>query len=202
MTLGQGATVENVIQEIMKILCMTGGKSVACDVGGSTSLQDAVDHAALWFEGKVSLFLVDDIWPVVDCKTGFLMDLRQLLRDSLESRMAISTRSTVIAQYAGAVVMFEARDPLSSVSEKIFMAHATSGLCSASVVEGSCKAGSSILKILRICAGLPIALAVTGCAVAFLSRMHGDFESACGLQHGWRRRQVVSEMRKRWRVQR
>ncbi len=138
-----------------------------------------MDHAAPWFEGKVCLFLVDDIWPVVDCKTGFLTDLRQLLRESPESRMAISTRSTTIGQCAGAVVMFEARDPLGIVSEEMFMAHATSGICRASVVKGTSNARSSILKILRICAGLPIALAVTGCAVAYLSRAHGDFESAC-----------------------
>ncbi len=75
--------------------------------------------------------------------------------------------------------MFEAREPLSSVSEKIVMAHATSGMCKASVAKGTSKAGSSILKILRKCAGLPIALAVTGCAVSFLSQAHGNFESAC-----------------------
>ncbi len=46
MNLGQVATVENVIREIVKILCMTGGKSIEGAVGGSTCLQVAVDHAA------------------------------------------------------------------------------------------------------------------------------------------------------------
>ncbi len=50
-----------------------------------------------------------------------LADLRQLLRESRTSRMAISTRSTTIARCAGAVVKFGARDALGSVSEQMFM---------------------------------------------------------------------------------
>ncbi len=95
--------------------------------------------------------------------------------------MAISTRSTAIAHCAGAVVMFEARDPLNNVSEEFF--HGTCyqwqwhlwRFCS----KGNFKRKNSILKILRIFAGLPIALAVIGCALAYLSRAHVDFESAC-----------------------
>ncbi len=46
MNLGQVAAVENVIQEIVKILCLTGGKSIEGAVVGSTCLQGAADHAA------------------------------------------------------------------------------------------------------------------------------------------------------------
>ncbi len=106
MTLGQGATVEVVIREIVKILCITGGKSVAVDVGAVPPCGMLWIMRLLGLKTRYAFFLVDDIWPVVDCRTGFLTDLRQLLRESSESRMAISTRSTVIAQCAGAVVMF------------------------------------------------------------------------------------------------
>ncbi len=48
-------------------------------------------------------------------------DLQQLLRESSESRMAVSTRSVNIAVEAGSIVNFGARDPLGPVSVAIFM---------------------------------------------------------------------------------
>ncbi len=96
-----------------------------------------------------------------------MADLRQLLRESRTSRMAISTRSTTIARCAGAVVNFGARDALGSVSEQMFMAHATRGVCAETFGNQSAEVRNSVQKILWICAGLPIALAVTGSAVAF-----------------------------------
>ncbi len=91
------------------------------------TLREAVDAAVLWFQGRVCLFLVDDLWPTKTYKTCFLLDLRQLLRDSPASPMAISTRSIDIAECAGAVVQFGAREPFSTVSLNIFMAHVTRG---------------------------------------------------------------------------
>ncbi len=61
MTLGQGATAQIVIRELVKILGTTGGKSVAAVVDSCTSLLDAVDYAAHWFQQRVCLFLVDDV---------------------------------------------------------------------------------------------------------------------------------------------
>ncbi len=95
--------------------------------------------------------------------------------------MAISTRSMKIAQCAGSLVEFGARDPLGSVSEEMFMAHATHGTSVRITACQNPEIRSSVHKILRICAGLPIALAVTGSAVAFafLSITPSDFEKAC-----------------------
>ncbi len=93
--------------------------------------------------------------------------------------MVISTRSTTIAECAGAMVRFGARDPFGNEPEQMFMAHATSGLQGDTVVGRDSTAWKSILKILKICGGLPIALAITGSAVAFLSCSHGNFDRAC-----------------------
>ncbi len=154
----------------------------------------------LWFENRVCLFLVDDIWPAKNGKTSFFdRTLRQLLRESPESRMAISTRSTTIAQCAGSVVKFGARDALGLVSEKMFMAHATRGT---SVQMSACRNAeirSSVQKILYICGGLPIALAVTGSAVSFLTITHGDFETACdAYARRWRGKEATLAMRTQW----
>ncbi len=119
------------------------------------------------------------MWPTKTCKTGFLLDLRQLLRDSSASRMAISTRSATIAKRAGAVVKFGARDPFGSVSVNIFMAHVKLDAFGDAFGNQASGLRRSVRIILGICAGLPIALAVAGSAVAFLSDAHGDFDTAC-----------------------
>ncbi len=94
--------------------------------------------------------------------------------------MAISTRSTAIAQCAGSVVKFEARDPLGTVSKRKFMAHATRGLSGEISTTQGTENGSSISTIVSMCGGLPIALAVTGCAVAYLANLYCYFQKACG----------------------
>ncbi len=59
------------------------------DAGGMKTTQfflSLVYPAAVpWFRGRVCLFLVDDLWPTKNCRTGFLSDLRQLLREVLRA---------------------------------------------------------------------------------------------------------------------
>lgn len=98
---------------------------------------------------------------------------------SSQSRMAISTRSTLIAHSARRRIESGARDPLGAVSENIFMMHTTRDGTWKAPQEPDGKRRRSVSTILRICAGLPLALAVTGCAVAFLAEKFGDDESAC-----------------------
>ncbi len=69
---------------------------------------------------------------------------------------------------------FGARDPVGGVSVAIFMTHA--GMTCA---ESGTDVSPSMGKILRWCGGLPIALSVTGCAVAYLMRTGWSFEGAC-----------------------
>ncbi len=120
MTLGQGATMETAIRGIARIMTITGATSLGESVRSSSSLQEAVDYAASWFEVKVCLFLIDDVWPTKTCKIGFLADLRQLLRRSPKSRMAITTRSVAVAEFAGSVVSFGPRDTFGPVSQNYF----------------------------------------------------------------------------------
>ncbi len=90
--------------------------------------------------------------------------------------MAVSTRSVKIAVGAGSIVDFGARAPLGPVSVAIFMAHAMR--CSR---NSRGDISRSISKILARCGGLPIALSISGCAVALLVRHSGSFERACDI---------------------
>ncbi len=170
--LGQAASVQTAIQEIARVMRLTGATVSVAPVESSTSLREAVDYAFQWFQNKKCLLLIDDLWPTEACPTGYLFELRQLLRESPESRMAVSTRSTNIAVGAGSIVDFAARDPLGPVSVAIFMAHAMR--CSR---NNSGDISPSISKILARCGGLPIALSICGCAVALLER-HLEASSA------------------------
>ncbi len=118
----------------------------------SASLRDT---AVPWFQGRVCLFLVEYQWPTKKCKIGFLMELRQLFRECPASRIAISTRSTTIAQCAGAVLEFGARHRLGSVSEKIFLAHATRGVSGEIFANRGPNLRNDVQKILYVCARLP-----------------------------------------------
>ncbi len=177
MAFGQRANDQDAIEEIADIMKRTGASSSLADVRSSTSLKEAVNLAVQWFHGKVCLFLVDDLWPIEGCVIGHFNDLRQLLRCSQDSRMAISTRSVSIAIGAGCVVDFAARNPL--VSANIFMTYATCSMPRDAVQGLRHDLCPSVPKILSFCGGLPIALSITGSAVAYLIRTSGTFENAC-----------------------
>ncbi len=151
VSLGQAASVQTAIHEIARVMRLTGATVSVASVESSTSLREAVDYAFQWFQNRQCLFLIDDIWPTSACPTGYLSDLQQLLRESPESRIAVSTRSVNIAVEAGSIVNFGARDPLGPVSVAIFMAHALKCFRH--------KAGDvspSISKVLARCGGLPM----------------------------------------------
>ncbi len=178
MSLGKGATLQTVISEIANIMRVTGAGEIVDSVEKSSSVREAVNKAETWFRGRTSLFLVDDLWPTSE-STGYLHDLRQLLRRSPASRLVITTRSTAIAEKAGSVVDFGVRDPTGPVSERIFMSYARPCLAADMDVQFGEKVKSKISKVLLLCGGLPIALSVAGCAVAKLARLHKSFGAAC-----------------------
>lgn len=153
------STEKHVLLELSKIMRVTGATPAATEVQSSPSLAAAVSTAAIWFNNKRILFLVDEIWPAPNRPQGYLPDLQILLQGSPESRMVISTRSRDIAVHTGSYVDFGARDPRGAAALGMFLSHAVPG------VDFGTNPGESIEDILDHCAGLPRALAVTGGAV-------------------------------------
>lgn len=174
MSLGAVATVEHVASSLGQIMRLTGAISRADAVESASSLAIAVSIAADWFNGQRILFLVDDIWPTSSRLQGFLPDLLKLLQGSPESRMALSTRSRTIAVETGSYVDFAARDPQGSVALGIFLSHA--GVPGTQCTD--CRS-DTVRGILDRCGGLPMALAVTGGAVALRIGLGLEFEIAC-----------------------
>ena len=175
MSLGQDANVQKVMDEICRIMRITGAHVAESFI----SLRELIEEAAMWFSGKRCLFLVDDVWPTGNRETGYLQEVQEILRESPDSRMAVSTRSVEIARAAGLIVPFDAREPTESMSKTLFMHYVTVCVPSVSYTEVEAEVESSVGKILLLCGGLPIALAVAGCGVASLAHVHGNFKSAC-----------------------
>ncbi len=82
ISLGQEATVQTAVQGIASAMTTTGASASVAIVKNSTSLTEAIAHAIRWFQDKKCLFLIDDMWPTNDCRTGFLTDIRRLLQGS------------------------------------------------------------------------------------------------------------------------
>lgn len=128
LSLGAAATAGEVATELSKIVRLTGSVSGSKIVQSSPSLTNAISTAADWFFEKCILFIVDDIWPASSHPDGFLFDLGKLLNGSPLSRIAISTRSRMVAVGTGSYADFSARDRQGSVEASIFISYAAPGI--------------------------------------------------------------------------
>lgn len=178
--LGRDATEEEVLCELGLVMLFTGAHDTACEVGNANSLSDGVSNAALWFCGKKILFLLDDVWPLKDPARpeGYLRPLERLLVGSPDARIAISTPSIAIGVYIGSFVDILPRKPRADEAVAIFMSHA------APEVALSDGTPPAVGRILDLCGGLPVALAVTGEAVAFRKAGGLGFDYACRMYAG------------------
>lgn len=179
LQLGAKASVKDVTRGLFKIMRFTEARASADTVHWQTDLTIAVDDAALWFMGKVNLFVIDDLWSTSSCDKGFLPQFRNILEGSSESRIVLATRNVLIGSSASSHVDFDARNPLGPISRSMFIGYATNRF--REVVSREVFNLVSVQGILRLCAGLPIALAVTGCFVSRQVSSVSEFESVCNM---------------------
>lgn len=170
---GAAATEKDIALTLSKIMRVTGATWSADEVKSASSLDTAVSDAAIWFNGKCILFPIDDIWPAPSRPEGYFAVLVNLLQGSPDSRMALSSRSRNIAVRTGSHVDFGARDPQGPIAVAMFMSHAAPSI---QFVDNH---HSALREILARCGGLPIAIAVTGTAVALRMSLGLGFLSAC-----------------------
>lgn len=141
------------------------------------SLKQAIEDAAIWFRNRCNLFLIDDIWPTKSCVNGCVPELRNILQGSPESRIVLTTRNRNIGSFIRSEVDFGARQPNGPISISIFMLNSTLG--DRTDVSSQDQSFSDVQGILNLSAGLPIALAVCGSAVASHVKMGLQFKDAC-----------------------
>lgn len=163
ITLGERADVLHILQGISTVVESCGGEQLSKKIMNAGSVKQAVDLSTKWFEKKRVLFLLDDIWPTEDNSIGYFEELRRLVSDV--GRIAITTRNKDIAHAAGHPVHFGARDPQGVESRNILFkyAHIQDNTEEIKTVE------IGIRTVLDQCAGLPLALGITGKALWHLT---------------------------------
>lgn len=154
LSVGASVTEVGITCELCKIMPLTGSVSQASVVAAATSLSEAVSHAAMWFQGKRILFLIDDVGLRPGRPQGLMRKLSSLLQGSPDCRIAFSTRSTAIGVTTGSQVDFGALDPQGNVAVEIFMSHTRQNFAFRGDKVPAARG------ILDRCAGLPITLAV------------------------------------------
>jgi NB-ARC domain len=191
MTVGKNATPELVVQKLAALVKYSGGRKLGAKMEASVTVDDgeteaaststeaveagpvckAATLAASWFAGQCCLFICDDIWETDDNKTGYFDDLCMLV-DSEDGRLAqsgscllFSTRNHEIGDLADAGrVEFSAREPRGAEAQGMLCAHAK---LTKEAMCGSNDDGRAAFEfVLDQCAGLPLALAVAGRAIA------------------------------------
>ncbi len=68
------------------------------EMGEEPSLQEAVNHAALWLRNRTVLFVWDYLWVSYESGLGYLSLLYKLMKYAPRSKMLISTRDQRIAE--------------------------------------------------------------------------------------------------------
>lgn len=174
-SLGAAVSEESVTQKLVKVMDLTGGRSKAFEVKSASSLSDAVACAATWFLGKRLLLLVDDLWPTPGRPQGYFPELAGLLRSSPDSRIALSTRSVDVAIENGFHVDFLPRDRQGRVAVAIFLKHAR---------PNTMFGEKHVRRILSLCAGFPIVIAMAGATVALQVNTGLPFGTACETYYG------------------
>lgn len=161
MTLGAESGKAQLIQNIADFVGRSGGYKKSEQVRYENNLVKCINLAAQWFQGRICLFLVDDVW----CKNGIDSSVTKVLSGlsvGNESRIAFTTRDVTLE--SDQWIHFRARSQLDS--EKILL-H-TSGL--PFVLENS-KDYWAVKSVIDMTHGLPIALNVIGKRARYLMQM-------------------------------
>lgn len=179
MSLGADASEGHVVQSLSKIMSVTGSMHIASEVQRMIQLPPAIEFAANWFQEKRVLFLIDDIWPTNSKVEGFLPDLKGILEKSPNSCIAASTRIRPIGARIGSHFEVEARDPRSHAAISMFMMNVTAR-SSLTFAEFDMQL-PAVRGIIALCAGLPVALAVTGRGVSSYLEVGLGWDRACSM---------------------
>ena len=164
MEFGQDAALQKVREEMCRCVRNFGGVEAAKDMGSAPTLGNVVNRAAEWLKGKAVLLVCDDLWATDDKELGYVLELKKMLREAPKSGLLISTRDRTIANaVSSSPVSFECAQPEGPRARKILGKSAFGDSCEE--IISNWNAESEYVEILRVCAGLPLALGIAGSGV-------------------------------------
>lgn len=94
-SLGSEATKEDLIRSLAEFVTCSGGEKQGNEIENEKDLKKAIRKAAEWFQGRICLFLIDDIWRCNGIPRGITHMLRSIVSHD-ESRIAFTTRDQEI----------------------------------------------------------------------------------------------------------
>lgn len=159
ISLGMNATISKLIDEICACIQCSGGNLLCKELWAEGDVRKVVQRAGTWFNDYRVLFLVDDVWENNEITLDVFVNLKWLL-GSNGSRMVFTSRSskTWACASKGLVIEFNTRGVYSKASKGILLENAGMEEQSSEVQENE----KSFKRILEVCGGLPLALAVAG----------------------------------------
>ena len=115
-------------------------------------------------KGKAVVLVCQDVWATGNNELGYVRELKQKLRDAPKSGLLISTRDRTIAQaVSGSPVNFECVEPLGRKAREILGWAAFGPNWDQITFDRDAKL--KYLKILKVCARLPLAIGIAGSAL-------------------------------------
>lgn len=156
--LGAEANKSNVISSISRFLKKIDRREAAAEVRRMDDIDGAIEEAREYFNSRICLFVIDDVWVVNDITVEIVRQLSQLAYN-IHSKILYTTRDVHLGG-AGAIVFKKLPE---ETARKILLK--TSGFHTEPNTPSSL---SSFYSILRSCDGLPLALTLAGGAVRSL----------------------------------
>ncbi|CDF34197.1 WD40-repeat containing protein [Chondrus crispus] len=178
MSLGKDANVGRLIEQLCIAVEASGGNQAAAKMQEQSELSRVLTKMRAWFNTRVCLFIIDDVWAVNGIDACILQKLSTLAAATGDirerSRLLYSTRDSELKQ-VGKRVTFEPRER--EGRDSVHMLMLASGANPEEANDPRCK--EAVSKILKLCAGLPLALNVAGTGVRYMrDRWEGEKSQA------------------------
>lgn len=165
--LGEEANVQYLISRIAHITARAGSDSESEKLRDLRSIEDAVEQAAETFKNRCCLVFFDDVWSVNGIPLNIMQVLVQLVRHP-DGKVVYTTRDAKL--HGGKQIFFGTKTEIEA--EAILLAH--SGLPK----PDSNLQLQSFNNIIKLCDGLPVALALVGKSVRSLAVRRNSTEKS------------------------
>ncbi|CDF32580.1 WD40-repeat containing protein [Chondrus crispus] len=160
--LGEDCNDADLVRQLAALTRQSGGVQAEKQVLEKTRLDGAVFSARLWFAGRRILLLVDDVWASNCVGRDVVRRLGKVTDAATGSCVAFTSRDLAMVGKEESIE-FSTRDD--SLSRDILFS-------AAGLREEETKAlQGSVVRLLALCGGLPMALSVAGSAIAMRRRV-------------------------------
>ena len=175
LTLGQEADVKDVITQLALCVRNAGFPSLEKEMLEMSSGCDVAKKGSSVFKGKRVLLIADDLWGSEKKPIGYFREIQSFASQMHDGMIVLSTRDETIARAADKQVHFDYLSPRGQTSKRILKAPLTQLNMDDDVFETlNTNATAALLRLLDLCGGWKLCLALVGSGLAEDIRDYGD----------------------------